>query len=217
MKFNALPGMVALILVSSLFGQSASKKVAEANKLFEEQKYDEANNKYRDALIENPDSPIIHFNIGDVQYKKRNYEEALNSYTKALASDDILLQSQAHYNLGNTLYRLGKLPESILEYKRALDLNPSDEDAKYNLEYVRAKLKDNAQQQQQNEDQEQDPIKPTEYAKELLKKAKVLVAKREYVAAKKLLDDGLKADRTVAAFQDFMKRLGDVIEIQGSE
>ncbi len=140
------------------------KQVEEGNRLFTEQKYDEANNKYRDALIAQPESDIVHFNIGDVQYKKRNFEEAMTSYEKALSSEDILLQAQSYYNIGNTLYKMGKLPESILSYKKALELNPADEDAKYNLEYVRAKLKDNQQQneqdqqnnqQQQNEEQQQ--------------------------------------------------------------
>lgn len=140
----------------SIFAQGGHKQVSQGNELFAEEKYDEANNKYRDALIENPESPIIHYNIGDVLYKKRNYEEAFKSYEKALSSDDLLLQSKSYYNMGNTLYRMGKLPESILAYKKALELNPEDEDAKYNLEYVRAKLKDRAQKQpQQNQQQQQ--------------------------------------------------------------
>ncbi len=134
------------ILFSVLFAQG-HKQVKEGNELFFQEKYDEANNKYRDALLENPESPIIHFNIGDVLYKKKNYEEALKSFDKTTAADDILLQSKSYYNLGNTLYRMGKLPESIQMYKKALELNPDDEDAKYNLEYVRTKIKNEAEKQ----------------------------------------------------------------------
>jgi tetratricopeptide (TPR) repeat protein len=123
------------------------KQVKEGNELYSQEKYDEANNKYRDALLENPESPIIHFNIGDVLYKKKNYEEAIKSFDKSTSSDDVLLQSKSYYNLGNTLYRMGKLPESIQMYKKALELNPDDEDAKYNLEYVRAKIKNEAEKQ----------------------------------------------------------------------
>ncbi len=141
----------------SAFAQSGHKQVTEGNKLYAEEKYDEANNKYRDALIESPESPIVNFNIGDVQYKKRNFEEAIKSYEKSTFSDDISLQSKTYYNIGNTLYKMAKLPESILAYKKALELNPEDEDAKYNLEYVRAKLKDNSEKQpQENQQQNQD-------------------------------------------------------------
>ena len=155
-----------VLLASDVWSQPGRKQVLEGNELFAEEKYDQANLKYRDALLQDPDSPLIHFNIGDVLYKKRNYEEALKSYEKATASDDILLQSQAYYNMGNTLYRMGKLVESIQMYKKALELNPEDEDAKYNLEYVRAKLKQQAQnapqqnQQQQGEQQQQGQQQP---------------------------------------------------------
>lgn len=144
-----------LFFNSYLFAQAGRKQVADGNRLFGEEKYDEANNAYRDALLEDPESDIIQFNIGDTQYKKNKYEEALKEFEGVLNSEDILIQSKAYYNMGNTLYRMGKLPESILSYKRALELNPDDQDAKYNLEFVRKKLKDQAQQQSQNNQQQQ--------------------------------------------------------------
>ena len=145
-----------ILFAISAFAQSGHKQVTEGNKLYAEEKYDEANNKYRDALIDSPESPIINFNIGDVQYKKRNFEEAVKSYEKSTFSDEIKVQSGSYYNIGNTLYKMGKLPESILAYKKALELNPEDEDAKYNLEYVREKLKDDSEKQpQENQKQQQ--------------------------------------------------------------
>ncbi len=135
--------------------QPGRKQVLEGNKLFKQQKYDAAFNRYRDAQIADPTSPIVEFNVGDALYKKRNFEEALKSYQKVAGADDPAMAAKAYYNLGNTLYRLGKLPESILAYKKALQLNPDDEDAKYNLEYVRAKLKQQAQNQSQSGQQQQ--------------------------------------------------------------
>ncbi|MCG3118145.1 MAG: hypothetical protein ALAOOOJD_00292 [bacterium] len=144
-------------LLSQAFAQGAGRRqIAEGNKHYAENKFDEANDKYRDAEVANPESPIVHFNIGDALYKKRKYEEALQAYGKALQkSNDVKLQAQAYYNRGNTLFRLNKWPESILEYQQALKLNPNDNDAKYNLEYVRTKIKENAQKQPQNQQQQQ--------------------------------------------------------------
>lgn len=164
-----------VFFVISAFAQGGHKQVTAGNKLYAEEKYDEANNKYRDALVENPESSIINFNIGDVQYKKRHFEEAIKSYEKSTSSDEIKVQSGSYYNIGNTLYKMGKLPESISAYKKALELNPEDEDAKYNLEYVRAKLKDKSekqpqenqqQEQQQQEEQNQDKEQNSEEQKE---------------------------------------------------
>ena len=76
-----------------LLAQPGRKQVLEGNKLFNEQKYDEANNKYRDALVHNPNNPVIHFNIGNAQYKKKKYDEALKDYEKSLSVDDIMTQS----------------------------------------------------------------------------------------------------------------------------
>jgi tetratricopeptide (TPR) repeat protein len=73
--------------------------------------------------------------------------------------------------MGNALYRSGKYPEAIQAYQKCLDLTPDDEDAKYNIEFVRKKMKEmmdkekqrqqqpqnqqKQQQQQQNQQQEQ--------------------------------------------------------------
>ncbi|MFQ5603045.1 MAG: tetratricopeptide repeat protein [bacterium] len=153
---NVILVMVVFQLAASVaFAQAGRKKVKQGNELYQQEKYDEANNKYRDALLEDPTSPIIHFNIGDVLYKKKNYQEALKSFGKALVTDDILLQSKSYYNMGNAYYKIGRLDSSIFMYKKALELNPDDEDAKFNLEFVRAKIKDEAQKQQQNPNQQQ--------------------------------------------------------------
>ncbi len=144
-----------LLVPMVIIAQPGRKQVLEGNKLYLEEKYDEANNKYRDALVNNPENPVIHFNIGNTQYKKKIYEESLKEYEKSLSIDDVMAQSKAYYNVGNSLYRAGKLPESILAYTQALRLNPDDEDAKYNLEFVRAQLKNQAQKQPQNNQQQQ--------------------------------------------------------------
>lgn len=158
-------GLIFFLNDNALAQGAGRAKVAEGNRAYAEEKFDEANDKYRDAQVDNPESPIIHFNVGDALYQKKNYEEALKSYQSAVQkSNDPKLQAQGYYNLGNTLFRLDKWQESVAAYQQALKLNPNDEDAKFNLEYVRRKIKENAekqpqeqqqQQQQQNQPQEQ--------------------------------------------------------------
>jgi tetratricopeptide (TPR) repeat protein len=63
------------------------------------------------------------------------------------------------YNLGNSAYRQGRLEEAVELYKRALELDPDDRDAKFNLEFVRDEIRrrheeaKNRQQQQQEQSQ----------------------------------------------------------------
>ena len=51
------------------------------------------------------------------------------------------LEAQALYNLGNAMYRQGKLEEAVEYYKKTLELDPEDEDARKNLEFVREEIK----------------------------------------------------------------------------
>jgi Ca-activated chloride channel homolog len=155
-----MPICVLVILLPTLISaQPGRGKVRQGNALFKEQKFDAARNQYQDALLEDPNSPLIQFNIGDVTYKIKDYQKAMESFQKTLNTKDAQLQSKTYYNTGNTLYRLNKLPESILAYQEALKLNPNDQDAKYNLEFVRNKLKENSKPQQQNQQNQQDQQK----------------------------------------------------------
>lgn len=214
-------GLVVFVLAGSAFAQGSGRaKVLEGNALFAEGKFDEANNAYRDAQLDQPTSPLIDYNIANTLHEKKSYEEAIKLYDKITKnSDDPLLQAKAFYNLGNTLFRLDKWPESILAYKEALKIDPNDEDAKYNLEYVRTKLKQNADKEQQGQDKQQDQqqqkIEPSDYARRLKAQAEALVARREYQRAHDLMQRGLQEDETVAAFQDFIDRIGDIVNIEG--
>jgi Ca-activated chloride channel family protein len=138
-------------------------KIKDGVKAFQKEQWDESLNKFQDALVDDPTNPLLHFNVGDVNYKKKNYEEALKSFEKTLNTNDVSLQQQAYYNMGNSYYQMNKYQEAIDYYKEALELNPNDLDAKYNLELVRAKIKemakkqpmDNQQQQQQGDQKQQ--------------------------------------------------------------
>lgn len=51
-----------------------------------------------------------------------------------------------HYNLANALFKQGRLGESILNYRRALQLSPGDEDIRYNLAIAEERTKDSIEQ-----------------------------------------------------------------------
>jgi len=130
--------------------------------------YERALKYYRDAEIEKPESPELSYNMANVMYQQEKYQDALEKYYKGLSTDEPKDQAAAYYNMGDALYRSGKHPEAIQAYQKCLDITPDDEDAKYNIEFVRKKMKEmmdkekqrqqqqqNQQQQQQNQQQEQ--------------------------------------------------------------
>ena len=58
-----------------------------------------------------PEEPQLKFNLGTAAYKGKQYPEALASFKRALNVQDIHLQNQSYYNMGNTLYRQGEETE----------------------------------------------------------------------------------------------------------
>lgn len=126
------------------------------NKLYEKEQYAEAETQYRKAQDMNPTYEGL-FNLADVLYKQKRYEEALN-ILKQIARDDVagMHAPDAYYNLGNTYFQMKKLPEAAEAYKNTLRRNPNDEEARYNLAYVLELMKQN-NDQNQNQDGQQNP------------------------------------------------------------
>lgn len=162
--------IVLLLVPCALAGQTTHKRVKEGNELYSDKQYDQALNKYQDALLSDPDNNRIQYNVGNTLYWKKKFKEALQEYQKVVGTEELPLEAQAYFNMGNTLYRLGKLPESILAYQQALKIDPDDMDAKYNLEFVRRKIKENAEKQPQKNqpqpNQEQQETQPGQDNKE---------------------------------------------------
>ncbi len=158
MGFRLFTGLLLAGLLTGsqpLWSQAGREKVLEGNRNFSEGDYDKALELYREALEESPDSPAIRFNLGDAHFKKEELEDAADSFSQALQSEDPEIMSRAQYNLGNSLFRQGKLQESLGAYREALKLAPGDRDAKHNLEFVLKQLQEQ-QQQQKNQNQEGD-------------------------------------------------------------
>lgn len=77
---------------------------------------------------------------GDSAYTAGDYPAAISMYNQAIEKEGT--SSPLYYNLGNAYYRDGQLANSIIAYERALKLDPTNDDAKYNLEFVNQKTID---------------------------------------------------------------------------
>jgi len=136
---------INFIFAKYTFSGIASKN-NKGNKLFEKEKYTEALKKYTDAQLNAPESPIIRYNVANTYYKLAEYDKALDEFNKALANTtDNSLKEKIYYNMGNTYFRMQDYVKAIENYKRALEIDPNDEDAKYNIEIARKRLQENLQ------------------------------------------------------------------------
>lgn len=73
-------------------------------------------------------------------YREGKYQEAADEYNRVLTTGKE--SAGLYYNLGNCYYKLGENTEAILNYERALLLDPSDSEAKYNLGVARKAVVD---------------------------------------------------------------------------
>lgn len=80
------------------------------------------------------------------QYRLGDYAAALQNFAQEQGATAI-------YNQGNALAKTGKIDEAIKKYEEVLQLEPDNEDAKFNLEYLKQQKQD--QQSEQNQEQNQ--------------------------------------------------------------
>lgn len=78
----------------------------------------------------------------DSAYTRDDYAKAIELYTEAITDEGS--STLLYYNLGNAYYRAGNLGKAIVCYERALRLDPTNDDAKANLEFVNTKITDQA-------------------------------------------------------------------------
>lgn len=71
-------------------------------------------------------------------YKQELYNEALKLYLQEAQQSGV--SSALYCNIGDTYYRLKNNVHAVLYYERALLLDPSNGDARFNLEFVRGKM-----------------------------------------------------------------------------
>jgi Ca-activated chloride channel family protein len=93
--------------------------------------------------------PVRAYHAGNAYYRMRRYEDAAVRYRRGAAGPAPLRQ-QSVFNLGNALVRAAEeapergqlLLDAVAAYEEALRLDPSDRDAKWNLEIALKRLAD---------------------------------------------------------------------------
>ena len=160
-----------LLFFTPCYSSNYYSDVKKGNEYYKSMEYDRALEKYDKAELENPNSCIIHFNKGAALYKKKDYQKAIEEFTKAMISESKEIEGKAAYNIGNSKYYLGKKAadadlssaiknyrEALEYYKKAIDLNSNDMNAKYNYEFVERELKilqDKLKQQEKKKEEHQ--------------------------------------------------------------
>jgi Ca-activated chloride channel family protein len=149
----------------------------EAFEAYRRGNFEKSREQYSRLAKEKPDDPRLRFNAGAAAYRLNDLTNAATWFESVLGQQDLRLQQQAYYNLGNTRYRLGEaLPdpearrrlwsEALTNFVSAIKLDQSDTNAAANYSYVRQQLEQLERQlpppqpqqgQQQKQPQDQKP------------------------------------------------------------
>lgn len=201
--------LVALLVVAVCGNASASPSSALHE--YKSGYYTNALQEFDRLAQANTNDLRLIFNAGTAAYRATNFDTALNDFQAVTLSPDLKLQQQAHYNLGNTLYRLGELKfepdaesltaleeswqRAIKSYEHAAELNTNDTDVAYNLAFVKkqigliAQLRETMRRAKQAADE---AVRRNEYHRAL----EIMESLNNPIAAKK--------------FQDYTKKLKDI-------
>jgi len=145
--------IILLIVFSSLAIADDEGLTNYKNKNFEE-----AKSYYEQVIANTEENSVANLGLGSSQYQLGDIPNAAKSFEEALKSDNSEVQEKAFYNLGNSLYSQQRQQESVAFYRKALELNPNDEDAKFNYELAKylAQQQQQQDQNQENQDNQQD-------------------------------------------------------------
>ncbi len=145
-------GLFVLLTNSPVSADPADTKIQEGLNQYQEGLFPEAEKNFSQARSSRPDDLRLDYNLGSSYYKQEKFQEALQDYTHAtLENSDSQLKKNSLYNSGNALFKMGKLQEAEVAYKKVLTLDPADMDAKFNLEFVREQLKKKEEQKQKSD------------------------------------------------------------------
>jgi tetratricopeptide (TPR) repeat protein len=173
-------------LVKTVQAQEVNQAINNANELYKQKQYEQAEKEYRKVLEKDPSNQTAQFNLGNTIYRSGKPPEASQIFndlaTKEKEND---MRNKAFYNNGVMLTKQQKLEESIEAYKNAIRIDPSDTIARENLQKALLELKKKNTPKKKEEKQKKEEKKPQPKSKmnqkEAEQKMKLLQEKEKEV------------------------------------
>ncbi|MDH5368248.1 MAG: tetratricopeptide repeat protein [Cyclobacteriaceae bacterium] len=154
--------LVILLLIGTGFNDI--DRIAKANKLKKEAREAFQNGDYSTAISNyhylldsmKIDDDKIRLNLANAYHQSKDTTNSQNGYSGLTSSNNKLVQSTAHQQMGVIQNQQKKYKEALQSFKNAIKANPANEDARYNYELLKKLIKEQEEQQkdQQNEDQD---------------------------------------------------------------
>lgn len=221
---------ILTLLMFLLFWQSGGNRItriAETNRLkglaaeaYAAGDYAAAADIYEVLLLQwGITTDAVRLNHAHALFRAEKIEAAAEAY-RLISEGETgpVAKSIALQQLGYLASQNQKLPDALQYFKEALKANPENEIARRNYELAWQQLnktkKDPEQEEEQKQDkEEQPPLEPSAWAAQQKARADALYRQFRYAEALQLMQESLQKDSTVAAYNDYIQRLGDITEI----
>ena len=170
--------LLGLLVAGPAGAMSPDEAVRQGNVLYDAGNFDAAAQQYDAAAQALPDTAAVHFNLGNALFKQQRFDAAVEHYARALttvAPGPAGLEGRLKYNLGNIAYQralqalsdaqeaLPHLRSAMIYYRDSLEVNPQQQDTRYNLELAHTLLRQLQQQQPQSaEASRSEPSQPSD-------------------------------------------------------
>ena len=154
--------------------------------------------------------PEVRLNLAHAYYNSPDTLKARQQYARLDSVADVAVSSVALQQLGALAAKRDEMEKALSLFKTTLKTDPTNDEARYNYELLKKKHQEQKEEEQKNNSKNQEP---SDYAKRLKAQAEAMVRERKYGEAYQLMREGLKKDKTVSNFNDFIKRIKTVSEI----
>ena len=162
-------GVIFVLLISGCTLGDSTREVFLGNDSFGRGEYQDATVHYLEAQKSgNEYQAWINYNLGNVYHSLGEVNAAMDLWDGAARTKDRNLLFNVQFNRGIAFYESGHYDEAYQAFRETLELNPSNMDAKLNLELTQKKLQAAAGTPNVNEGLVPGPSQGTEDAKRLL-------------------------------------------------
>ncbi len=162
-SYISRPLWLALVGACLSVGTASAQKlvrqyIREGNDLYGHEDYLNSEISYRKALEANASDSIAQFNLGNSLFRQQKMEDAMKQYVSAASAAEKAgnkpMAAQSYYNAGNVCMAAQDYGKALDLFKRSLRLDPTDDEARYNMVLASKLLKQQQQDQDKNQDQQ---------------------------------------------------------------
>lgn len=129
---------IAALILGGCSGTAVYRAVQEGNEAYAEGRYEDALAAYQRAQEVAPEDPAVLYNLGNTWHMLGRRREATEVSRSALpfTTGNAALRAKIEYALGNHAFMDGQVEAARDRYIAALRIDPTDADAKANLELL---------------------------------------------------------------------------------